>query len=97
MKAASQGRPYLHELDRLRVTTALAVIAVHVFGMTTFLDTTPFALEAQNAFVSVFHFTREVFMFVTAFALVYIYYGKPFSWSHFCCCHIPSGLSSISG
>ena len=83
MKAASQGRPYLHELDRLRVTTALAVIAVHVFGITTFLDTTPFALEAQNAFVSVFHFTREVFMFVTAFALVYVYYGKPFSLGHF--------------
>lgn len=83
MKVASQGRPYLHELDRLRVTTALSVIAVHVFGMTTFLDTTPFALEAQNAFVSVFHFTREVFMFVTAFALVYVYYGRQFSWGHF--------------
>lgn len=83
MKAASQGRPYLHELDRLRVTTALSVIAVHVFGMSLFLDKTPFAFEAQNAFISLFHFTREVFMFVTAFALVYVYYGKPFSWSHF--------------
>jgi peptidoglycan/LPS O-acetylase OafA/YrhL len=83
MKAASRGRPYLHELDRLRVITALSVIAVHVFGMTLFLDKTPFAFEAQNAFVSLFHFTREVFMFITAFALVYVYYGKPFSWSHF--------------
>jgi peptidoglycan/LPS O-acetylase OafA/YrhL len=83
MKPASQGRPYLHELDRLRVVTALSVIAVHVFGMTMFLDKTPFAFEAQNAFVSIFHFTREVFMFVTAFALVYVYYGKPFSWKHF--------------
>ena len=83
MKSTSQGRPYLHELDRLRVTTALSVIAVHVFGMTLFLDKTPFAFEAQNAFVSIFHFTREVFMFVTAFALVYVYYGKPFSWRHF--------------
>src|SRR5579885_1802433 len=83
MKPASQGRPYLHELDRLRIITALSVIAVHVLGMTLFLDKTPFAFEAQNAFVSIFHFTREVFMFVTAFALVYVYYGKPFSWGHF--------------
>ena len=83
MKAASQGRPYLHELDRLRVTTALSVIAVHVFGLTMFLDKTPLAFEAQNVFVSLFHFTREVFMFVTAFALVYVYYGKPFALGHF--------------
>lgn len=83
MKPASQGRPYLHELDRLRIITALSVIVVHVLGMTLFLDKTPFAFEAQNAFVSIFHFTREVFMFVTAFALVYVYYGKPFSWGHF--------------
>jgi peptidoglycan/LPS O-acetylase OafA/YrhL len=30
-----------------------------------------------------FHFTREVFMFVTAFALVYVYYGRPFLWGRF--------------
>src|SRR5438045_8838966 len=29
------------------------------------------------------HFTREVFIFVTAFALVYVYYGKPFATRRF--------------
>lgn len=29
------------------------------------------------------HFTREVFIFVTAFALVYVYYGRPFPLKQF--------------
>lgn len=77
--AQKRGRPYLDELDRLRIITALSVVAVHVLALTAFLDATPLALLIQNGFVTAFHFTREVFMFVTAFALVYVYYGKPFS------------------
>ncbi len=83
MTTVQSRLPYLHELDRLRIITALSVVAVHVLALTAFLDTTPLALQVQNAFVMAFHFTREVFMFVTAFALVYVYYGKPFSAKRF--------------
>ncbi|HEU5368968.1 MAG TPA: acyltransferase [Ktedonobacterales bacterium] len=79
----SSKRPHLYELDRLRVVTIFSVIAVHVLSKTAFLDTSPFALQVQNAFVTALHFTREIFMFVTAFALVYVYYGKPFAIGRF--------------
>lgn len=79
----SAKRPHLHELDRLRVVTIFSVIAVHVLSKTAFLDTSPFALQVQNAFVTALHFTREIFMFVTAFALVYVYYGKPLALGRF--------------
>src|SRR5579871_523715 len=78
-----KARPYLHELDRLRVVTVFSVVAVHVLSKTAFLDTSLLALQVQNAFVTAFHFTRETFMFVTAFALVYVYYGKPFAPGRF--------------
>lgn len=83
MEIASRARPHLDELDRLRILTALSVVAVHVVAYSTFLDRTTLALQVQNGFVTLFHFTREVFMFVTALALVYVYYGKPFSAARF--------------
>lgn len=76
-------KPHLSELDRLRIITALSVVAVHTLGNSTFLDPTLGALTAQNAAVTALHFTREVFMFVTALALVYVYYGKPFDTRRF--------------
>jgi peptidoglycan/LPS O-acetylase OafA/YrhL len=82
-QATPKTRPYLHELDRLRVVTVLSVVAVHILSKTAFLDTSFIALQVQNAFVIVFHFTRETFMFVTAFALVYAYSSKPFAPGHF--------------
>jgi len=81
--SAKSPRPYLYELDRLRIITALSVVAVHVTALMTFLDASIPALQAQNAFVTLFHFTRAVFMFVTAFALVYVYEQKRFTWSEF--------------
>jgi peptidoglycan/LPS O-acetylase OafA/YrhL len=83
MPTGQRNRPHLGELDRLRVITALSVVAVHVAANSAFLDRTTLALQIQNGFVTLFHFTREVFMFVTAFALVYVYYGKPFSAARF--------------
>src|SRR5579871_4218089 len=78
-----RSRPYLYEVDRLRIVTALSVVGVHVLALMTFLDATVPALQAQNAFVTLFHFTRAVFMFVTAFALVYVYERKQFTWREF--------------
>ena len=78
-----QSRPYVYELDPLRATTALVVVAVHVLAFTAALNSTTLGLQLQNALVVAVHYTREMFMFVTAFALVYVYYGKPFSAMRF--------------
>ncbi len=78
-----KARPYLYELDRLRVVTVCSVVAVHVLSKTAFLDSSLLAVQLQNAFVTAFHFTRETFMFVTAFALVYVYSGKMFLLGRF--------------
>lgn len=82
-KTPTTRKPHLRQLDRLRIITALSVVAVHVLGNSSFLDQHFGALVIQNMFVTSFHFTREVFMFVTALALTYVYYGKPFATGHF--------------
>lgn len=76
---SSSPRRYVYELDPLRVVTAFCVVAVHTLGFTLGLNQTDIGIEVQNAFVTALHFTRYVFMFITAFALVYVYGGKPFS------------------
>ncbi len=83
MREQSSRRPHIYELDPLRALTALSVIAVHVVALTTYLSRSDLSLQMQNAAVVALHFTRAVFMFVTAFALVYVYYGKPFSLKRF--------------
>jgi peptidoglycan/LPS O-acetylase OafA/YrhL len=85
-KVASNSRPrrpYVTELDPLRIVTALCVVAVHVLSFTLFLNHSDLGTQIQNAFVVSMHFTREMFMFVTGFALAYVYYGKPFAFKHF--------------
>lgn len=72
-------RPHIYELDPLRACTALGVIAVHVFFFTAFLTSSVSGDQVQNALVVTFHFTREMFIFVTAFALTYVYNGRSFS------------------
>lgn len=83
MKAQQIRRPHIYELDPLRACTALGVVAVHALYFTAFLNHTDAGMQIQNAIVVALHFTREVFMFVTAFALVYVYYGKPFQLKRF--------------
>jgi surface polysaccharide O-acyltransferase-like enzyme len=82
MKEQSK-RPHIYELDPLRACTAFSVVAVHVLAFTVFLNHTEIGIQIQNAFVVTFHFTREVFLFVTAFALVYVYNGKAFPFKQF--------------
>lgn len=83
MREIASRRPHIFELDLLRAVTALSVIAVHIVALTTNLNRSELGLQMQNAVVIALHFTRAVFMFVTAFALVYVYYGKPFSLKRF--------------
>src|SRR5437868_6569214 len=78
-----QTRPYIYELDPLRAVTAVAVIAVHVLSGTMFLNHTAAGLLVDNGIFTSVHFTREIFMFITALALTYVYFGKPFSGKRF--------------
>jgi surface polysaccharide O-acyltransferase-like enzyme len=78
-----QTRPYIYELDPLRAVTALTVIAVHVLAFTQYLNQTQTGLQVQNGLITSVHFTREVFMFITALALAYVYYARPFDTSRF--------------
>jgi len=78
-----QTRPYIYELDPLRAVTALTVIAVHVLAGTVGLNQTQTGLQMQNGLITSVHFTRDVFMFITALALTYVYFGRPFSGKRF--------------
>ena len=78
-----QARPYIYELDPLRAITALGVVLVHVMTFTMFFNQSAAGLLVDNGIFTSIHFTREIFMFVTALALTYVYYGKPFSTKRF--------------
>src|SRR5947209_247656 len=78
-----QTRPYIYELDPLRAVTAVTVIAVHVLSGTMGLNQTQTGLQVQNGLLTSVHFTRDVFMFVTALALTYVYFRRPFSGKRF--------------
>src|SRR5438874_9519908 len=74
-----QTRPYIYELDLMRPVTAVTVVAVHVLAFTQFLNHTTTGVQVQNGIITSVHFTRDVFMFITALALTYVYLGRPFS------------------
>ena len=78
-----QTRPYIYELDLMRPITAVTVVAVHVLAFTLFLNDTTAGVQVQNGLITSVHFTREVFMFITALALTYVYFGRPFSARRF--------------
>ncbi|HJT56910.1 MAG TPA: acyltransferase [Ktedonobacteraceae bacterium] len=83
MKEPQARRPHVYELDPLRAITAFCVVAVHAVALSVALNHSAAGMQIQNALVVALHFTREEFIFVTAFALVYVYYGKPFGLKQF--------------
>jgi probable poly-beta-1,6-N-acetyl-D-glucosamine export protein len=76
---ASQGRSHLYEIDVVRALTALCVVGVHVLAFTTILAYTSTGILIQSGIESALHFTREIFLAITAFVMVYGYAGRPFS------------------
>ena len=78
-----QTRPYIYELDLMRPVTAVTVVAVHVLSGTTMLNHTQAGLQVQNGIFTSVSVTRDVFMFITALALAYVYFGRPFSGKRF--------------
>lgn len=79
----SLGRPYLFELDLIRAVTALCVIAVHVSAATLFFYHSAVGVELQSAVTTALHFTREIFLTLSAFVLVYGSAYKPFAFGPF--------------
>lgn len=72
-------RPYVYELDMFRTITMLTVVWVHVLAATVIINATTSGVQIQNALIDAFHDNRFIFMFISAFSLVYVYHGKPFS------------------
>src|SRR5271166_5789320 len=71
--SASAHRFHLYEIDAVRAVTALCVVGVHVVAITVFLTHTVAGELVQNAVVSALHFTREIFVAITSFVMVYGY------------------------
>lgn len=83
MAKEQSRRPHVYEIDPLRAFTALSVVGVHVLTNTAFLNQTEAGVQIQYALAVALHYTREVFIFITAFALAYVYFGRSFSLKQF--------------
>ncbi len=83
MRQGKTRRPYVYELDPIRVVTALSVVGVHVMTFAMVLNSSALGAQVQIGLGSTLHFTREVFMFATAFVLVYSYAGSSFDLTTF--------------
>ena len=70
-----KGSKHLYEVDVIRVVTALCVIGVHVVAFALLGTTGPVGEFVQYAVKSSLHFTREIFLSISAFVLVVVY-GK---------------------
>jgi len=77
------ARPRIYELDLLRPLTALTVVAVHVLAFTPGLYATMAGTIVHLGVLATIHWTRYVFLFITAFALTYVYYRRPFTARRF--------------
>ncbi len=85
MKSNGTGlyRPHIYELDPLRALTAITVVGVHTLAFTAWLYKTSAEAQIHYGVLDAIHWTRNVFLFVTALVLTYVYYGKPFAARRF--------------
>ncbi len=77
------ARPHIYEFDLLRSLTAVTVVAVHTLGFTYWLYPNGNGVDVHYAVLDTIHWTRYIFLFITAFVLTYVYYGRPFSAGRF--------------
>ena len=80
-KKASTERRY--EIDILRGIIALIVVLIHSIGSTQYLDSHFYESFIRNLIISLIQFNRNVFIFITAFILVYIYNAKGLNIKNF--------------
>ncbi|AHH94696.1 acyltransferase [Kutzneria viridogrisea] len=76
VKPARRG--HLDQVDLVRVVTFSAVIAVHTISETS----DPYNIGA-GSLLSLLHFTRSVFFFLTGFVLVFTYRNRPLAAGKF--------------
>ena len=69
---AKAGKGHLNQVDLVRVLTFASVIAVHVITYTN-----DGANVTAYGALTLLHFTRSVFFFLTGFVLVYTYRKRP--------------------
>ncbi len=65
-----------YEADILRGVTIFSVMGMHTVATITYIDTNNTYLYIQYLIILLFRYNRQVFIFITAFILVYIY-NKP--------------------
>jgi probable poly-beta-1,6-N-acetyl-D-glucosamine export protein len=75
----SNSRSHLYEIDVVRAVTALSVVGVHTVAFTIILAPTGAGTLLQGSVEDALHFTREIFLAITAFVMVYGYANRPFS------------------
>ena len=71
-KGTPKAKGHLSQIDLVRVLTFASVIAVHVITYTNDGNSVP-----AYATLTLLHFTRSVFFFLTGFVLVYTYRKRP--------------------
>ncbi len=81
--AATNARQHIYEFDLIRTITALTVVGVHVMAFTAWVYASPMETTTHYAVLDSIHWTRNIFLFITAFVLTYVYYGRPFSLGRF--------------
>jgi peptidoglycan/LPS O-acetylase OafA/YrhL len=72
VKGKVKGKSHLGQIDLVRVLTFASVIAVHVITYSNDGNSVP-----AYATLTLLHFTRSVFFFLTGFVLVYTYRKRP--------------------
>jgi surface polysaccharide O-acyltransferase-like enzyme len=75
----SKSWSHLYEIDVVRAVTALCVVGVHTVAFTIILAPTGGGTLVQGSVEDALHFTREIFLAITAFVMVYGYANRPFS------------------
>ena len=73
-------RAHIYEIDLIRVITVFSVVTVHSLSTSSFLVTDPkISLQILNFIIHLFHYSRQIFMFVTGLVLTYSYLNRQFS------------------
>lgn len=82
-KSVTHKRPYLYEIDLIRSITVFSVVTIHTFAYTSSLIEGELPKQMFSLVNHLLHYNREMFMFITAFVLTYVYYDRQFSVKRF--------------
>lgn len=69
-------KQYIFDLDLIRAFTAFTVVAIHALSNASFVISGAASYAAYNLFIHMLHYNREVFVFMTALLLSYLYLDR---------------------